>query len=112
MPPGVHLLHCQFDIRSTSTRALSSCPDGDYHRDPDKLLFQAKEQNDFEAVQQALKDGANVDAVSLPRWCITNTPLFLPCFRGHNEIVRNFLDAGADVHWTGGDGRTAAHIAS
>ena len=74
------------------------------------LLARAINRNDSEAVQQVLKDGADVNDFYHPD-VEFKTPLALACHRGHDRIVRMLLDAGADAQWKNFLGSTAAHIA-
>ena len=56
-------------------------------------LRKAAGRSDVSAVQQALRNGANVNCTS-----DGTTPLMNACDRGCDEIVRILLDAGADAH--------------
>ena len=50
--------------------------------------------NDAAALQQALRNGANVNH---KRGIFDVTPLTIACERGYDEIVRILLEAGADA---------------
>ena len=62
----------------------------------DRNLFTAVTRNDAAGVQNALRNGANVN-------CVTNvfdeTPLLEACRKGYDHIVRILLDAGANARW-------------
>jgi ankyrin repeat protein len=73
------------------------------------IFITAIENNDSEAVQQALRDGANLNFYGC--YGGDDTPLLLACEEGHSPIVRILLDAGADTKCTDERGRTAVHHA-
>jgi ankyrin repeat protein len=79
--------------------------DGD-NVDFNAFLFQAIQFDDSEAVQQALKDGANVNAIDS---CQNNALINACCISA--QIVRILLDAGANTQWTNKDGWTPATTA-
>jgi uncharacterized protein len=81
-------------------------------RNCDYQIFAAIERNDADAVQKALQDGANVNAVShYPGQRGSISPLTRASDRGNDQIVRILLDAGADAKWEELAGMTAASIA-
>ena len=59
-------------------------------------LFQAVTRIDVAGVRQALRNGANVNCTD--SFCGT-TPLIDACERGHEEIIRILLEAGANARW-------------
>ena len=72
-----------------------------------ELFLAAIERNDSEAVQQALRNGVYVDA-----YLWRETPLMHATKRGHEQIVRILLDAGATTQYTDPyDERTAIQYA-
>ena len=67
---------------------------GDEH---DDRLHTAVIYNDVAAVQQALRHGANVNSVD--RFFGDTTALYRACKKGHTDIARILLDAGANARW-------------
>ena len=53
-----------------------------------------------------LAHGAPVDEPTAPDARGGASPLFLACEKGHNEVARKLLDAGADPHLARTDGTT------
>ena len=62
----------------------------------DRVLLDAVSRDDVAAVQQAIRTGANVNAIY--RGC--TTPLLEACELGFDKVFRILLDAGADPLWT------------
>ena len=75
----------------------------------DKLLFGAAEAGNIEAVNQAMTDGANVNANDdvYGRW----TPLHYTAIGGHKEIAKLFLAKGANVNAKNDNVKTPLDIA-
>jgi len=59
-------------------------------------LFKATRSGDLAGVEEALRNGANVDGRS-PEWACHETCLHAASRNGHFAIVRVLLDAGADT---------------
>ena len=64
-------------------------------------LFEAAKHGDREAAEDALRRGADTNAV-IENW----TPLFWAAQEGHTEIVDLLLDAGANVNFSDPGGFT------
>jgi len=62
--------------------------------DLDKSLFDATKAEDIDAATAALKEGANINALS-PRG--SQTPLMQSVLHGRTKMVQFFLENGADV---------------
>ena len=74
-----------------------------------KSLMNAVKANDAEAVRVFIADGVNVSTVDSGG----DSPLIMAAYKGHTEIVRLLLEAGADVHALDpGMKATALHAAS
>jgi uncharacterized protein len=72
-------------------------------------LMQAVEKKDVEAVRQLIGSGINVDQLDSSN----DSPLIMAAYKGHTEIVRLLLEAGADVAAVDpGMQATALHAAS
>ncbi len=71
-------------------------------------LHSAAQCNNLPAVELLLKHGANPN--SADRYGVT--PLLIACRRGYpyKRLIRTLIDAGADIHATGRDGRTPLHL--
>ena len=70
----------------------------------EERLFKAARHGDVAAIEQALADGARIDAESpLDR----KTALFRAATFGHAAAVRLLLQRGADPERSGADGKTA-----
>ena len=70
-------------------------------------LLDAAANGDFEAVKQAIADGADVNAKDSHG----NTPLHYAAGRGHKEIAELLIAKGADVNAKGSFSRTPLDIA-
>ena len=73
------------------------------------VLWDAVECGDAAAVQQALRNGADVNCIIRKNFHAFRTclPLYEACKQGNDEIVRILLDAGADAHWNHDGGWSA-----
>jgi len=56
-------------------------------------LMQAVNDNDISAVSELIGQGADVNELDASQ----NAPLIMAAYKGHTEIVRALLEAGADV---------------
>ena len=66
--------------------------------DLDHNLLEAVHVNDVDATQQAIRNKANVNCIdSRTSWSHGDTPLIIACKRGHADIARILLDAGANA---------------
>ena len=74
--------------------------------DLDKSLFDASAAEDIDAAATALKEGANINALS-PRGL--QTPLMQSVLHGRAKMVKFFLENGADVNIGERDGYTPMH---
>lgn len=74
--------------------------------DIDKSLFDATKEEDIDAATAALKEGANINALS-PRGL--QTPLMQSVLHGRIKMVQFFLENGADVTIGERDGYTPMH---
>ena len=73
-----------------------------------KKLFEGVLSGDFNAVKEALEQGAEVNAAQA-----SFTPLHQAALRGHKEIVRLLLaQAGIDINATNNSGATALMFAA
>jgi ankyrin repeat protein len=90
-----------------------------FHKLPEycQLLFEGVRCNDAAVVQQALRNGADVNCVSNDDYDDGDdddndhhdtTPLCEACRRGFDEIVGILLDAGADARWKDRDGLSSS----
>lgn len=70
--------------------------------------IEAAIQGDLEAVEAALDEGAEVDAVTYEG----STALMVAAFHGNTDVVRTILDRGAAIDKTDPNGRTALIYAS
>ena len=77
-------------------------------RTKDHNLLYAVTRFDVAGVQQALRQGANVNCINegLP-----STHLMRACVNGYDDIVRILLNAGADARWISAGGSSAIHAA-
>ena len=75
-----------------------SSSSGEELSEADLDLFDAVTRNNAAAVQQALRNGANVHRA--------NSCLMLACDRGYNDIVRILLNKSADAPWSNDTGST------
>jgi len=71
-------------------------------------LLKAAEEGDVVAIEQAIKEGANIDA----RDDINNTPLCNAAYHGHTNAIKALLKAGANVNVPGSTKYTALHTAA
>ena len=83
----------------------------DLPRGVDRQLFEGIDEADVAAVQRALRNGADVNAVDYMHDEDGTTPLFEAISRGLDEFVRLLLDAGADAQWRDGTGWSALMMA-
>ncbi len=74
--------------------------------DLDKSLFDATKAEDTDAATAALKEGANINALS-PRG--SQTPLMQSVLNGKTEMVQFFLENGADATIGERNGYTPMH---
>jgi ankyrin repeat protein len=74
----------------------------------DEELLSASKEGDGAAVSQALKAGANIDAVDFNR----RSSLMHASMNGHLDVVKLLLEAGASVDTQDASGRTALMEAS
>jgi ankyrin repeat protein len=65
-------------------------------------LLEAAAEGSLEGVEEALRQGADVNA----RRQFGDTALNLAAEHGHKEIVQHLLDKGADIHHLGGADKT------
>ena len=63
--------------------------------EPKNILIDAVDRGDTETVLRLTQEGANVNVIGSD----SESLLCMACERGHNEIVRILLDAGADARW-------------
>jgi ankyrin repeat protein len=75
----------------------------------DKSLFEALRSDDVTAASAALKDGANINAISPEGG---QTPLMQSVLHGRVEMVRWCLENGADTTIAEKDGYTPMHGAA
>ena len=84
----------------SSDSSCSSVDDDDYERwiaeDEDCDLFAPIQRNDAVGVRQTLRNGGNVNCMRLTDG---KTPLIAAGERGHEEIIRILLEAGANARW-------------
>ena len=75
----------------------------------DKLLFGAAEAGNIEAINQAMTDGADVNAKDdvYGGW----TPLHYTAIGGHKEVAKLFLAKGADVNAKNDNVKTPLDVA-
>ena len=78
-------------------------------RTKDDYLMEAVAHHDTAGVQQALRNGADVNCVGADGF--GRTPLMKACRSRNNEISRILLDAGADLFWRDSQGISALHSA-
>ena len=74
----------------------------------DRALLDAAENGNIKAVEQAIVDGAEVDAKDSDGW----TPLHNAALKGHKKIVELLIAKGADVNAKGSSGWTPLHFAA
>ena len=74
------------------------------------MLWSAIDRRDAAGVQQAIRNGADVNCVG-ERNDRTVSPLLWACECGLDDIVRILLDAGADARWKDLFGRSAITMA-
>ena len=94
--------------RQEGHRATSMSIDDNVDRTLFTVITNAIVDNDCEAVQQSLLDGANVNAFVHG----SNPPLMNACIHNRAAIVRCLLDAGACTQMRSSFGGTAATIAA
>ena len=70
-----------------------------------EMLWKAIDRGDAEGVQQAIRNGADVNFVGERNDCPT-TPLSWACYIRFTEIVLILLDAGANARWKDSCGRS------
>jgi ankyrin repeat protein len=71
----------------------------------DDYLMEAVYLHDTAGVQQALRNGANVNGSTMSRY--GSTPLMKACHEGYDDIVRILLDEGANAWSKSGLGNSA-----
>lgn len=72
-------------------------------------LMKAVNRNDIDGVRKLISEGTNVNELDAEG----NAPLVMAAYKGHNEIVKLLLEAGADVRAVDpGMKATALHAAA
>lgn len=98
-----HIISLFFLIALSTSRSNVSAELSDL----DKALFDASGEEDTDAAAAALKQGANINALS-PRGL--QTPLMQSVLHGRTKMVKFFLENGADVTIGERDGYTPMHV--
>jgi len=79
---------------------------------PNDDLLKAVEDGDVEAAQNAMKNGADVDAEVIDGDMKDWTVLMVAAFYGHADVIKLLLDHGADVNAKTSKGSTALMAAA
>ena len=73
----------------------------------DRQLLDAARFGDLTLVEQALQNGAKMEATDI----CGNTPFHLACSHGYLDIVQELVARGANLESTGNGGQTPLHLA-